>query len=67
MPVLLAHGALGPFDEILFIGVAVIFLVMMGISWVRSRNTEPSTEDERGDGVPAAPAEPERPDHFPLE
>jgi len=37
MPVLLAHGALGPFDEIIFIGVAIVFLAMMGVSWLRSQ------------------------------
>ena len=30
MPVILAHGALGPFDEIVFLGIAVVFLGMMG-------------------------------------
>ena len=37
MPVILAHGALGPFDEIIFLSIAVVFLAMMGISWVRSQ------------------------------
>ncbi len=37
MPVVLAHGALGPFDEIIFLSIAVVFLAMMGISWVRSQ------------------------------
>ena len=37
MPVILAHGALGAFDEIIFIGIAVVFLGMMGVSWVRSK------------------------------
>ena len=37
MPVILAHGALGPFDEIIFLSIAAVFLVMMGISWVRSQ------------------------------
>lgn len=37
MPVILAHGALGPFDEIIFLSIAVVFLVMMGISWLRSQ------------------------------
>ena len=30
MPSLLAHGALGPFDEIIFLGIALVFLGMMG-------------------------------------
>lgn len=37
-PVILAHGALGNFDEVIFISVIVVFIVMMGISWVRSRD-----------------------------
>lgn len=37
-PVVLAHGALGAFDEIIFLGVGVVFLVLMGISWLRSRD-----------------------------
>ncbi len=38
LPVILAHGALGPFDEIIFIGIAVVFLLMMGVSWLRSQD-----------------------------
>ena len=34
---LLAHGALGPWDELIFLCVFVIFVIIMGISWVRSR------------------------------
>jgi hypothetical protein len=45
MPVILAHGALGPYDELIFAVVGVAFLVMMGISWVRSRN-EPLDDDD---------------------
>ena len=37
MPVILAHGALGPFDEIIFLGIAIVFLAMMGFSWLRSQ------------------------------
>ncbi|MCY3833891.1 MAG: hypothetical protein OXG85_12820 [Chloroflexi bacterium] len=37
MPVILAHGALGPFDEIIFICIAFVFLAMMGLSWLRSQ------------------------------
>ena len=48
MPVILAHGALGPFDEIIFLSIAVVFLVMMGISWVRSKQL-PEDESEATD------------------
>ncbi|MDZ4770314.1 MAG: hypothetical protein SGJ24_14405 [Chloroflexota bacterium] len=39
---LLAHGALGAFDELLLIGVVVAFIVIMGISYMRSRSLEPT-------------------------
>jgi len=45
LPILLAHGALGNWDEIIFGGVAVIFLAFMALSWVQSRNTEPDFDD----------------------
>ena len=51
MPVILAHGALGPFDEIIFIGIAVIFLGMMGVSWLRSQALE---DEDLTAGEPAA-------------
>ncbi len=46
MVVILAHGALGPFDEIIFVCVAIIFVVMMGISWVRSQGLPELEDDE---------------------
>ncbi len=58
MPAILAHGALGPFDEIIFIGIAVIFLGMMGLSWLRSQALE---DDELESGEPATG------EHFELE
>ncbi len=45
VPVILAHGALGPYDELILLGAATFFLVMMGISWVKSRNTRPEFEE----------------------
>lgn len=36
--VLLAHAGLGAWDEVIFLGVAALFLIMMGISWFRSRS-----------------------------
>ena len=61
MPVILAHGALGPFDEIIFLSIAVVFLAMMGISWVRSQQL-PDEDTEAAD-------EPREPDaeRFELE
>ena len=49
LPVILAHGALGPYDELIMLGAVVVFLIMMGISWVKSRNTRPQFEQARED------------------
>jgi hypothetical protein len=65
LPVLLAHGALGPFDEIILIGVAVVFLIMMAISWMKSRSIAPD-EDEDTLEPPASPT-PDQPDRFRLD
>lgn len=66
MPVhiLLAHGSLGNWDEVIFLSVAAVFLIMMGISWIRSRSNVPDEEAV----PPTAPAAPESDsqDHFPL-
>ena len=66
MPVILAHGALGPFDELIFGGVAVIFIVMMAISWVKSRNTMPNL-DAAKPPAEAQAAPPDAPDRFRLD
>jgi hypothetical protein len=59
-PIFLAHGALGPFDELIFISVIVVFITMMGISWFRGQQVEETP--------PAPPTEaPVDTDHFPLE
>lgn len=70
IPVVLAHGALGPFDELLFILVGVIFVGLMVIAWIRSRNSAPDDDEpETPDAAPPDAADPSsnaRPDHFPL-
>lgn len=55
MPIILAHGALGPYDEIIFAAVGIVFLVMMGVSWFRSRNEPLDDEDETGGSQDAQP------------
>jgi hypothetical protein len=40
MHVFLAHAGLGNWDELVFFGIAMIFVVMMGVSWVKSRNLQ---------------------------
>jgi hypothetical protein len=49
VPFVLAHGALGYWDELIFVSVIVIFLTMMGVSWFRSRDM-----DFRDDELPAS-------------
>jgi len=46
--VILAHGALGAFDEIIFISIAVVFVGMMGFSWFRSQQLTDEMVDEDG-------------------
>lgn len=60
---ILAHGALGPWDEIIFVSVAVIFLVMMVLSWVKSRTSEPDIPDS----TPSSQDEDSAPDRYRLE
>lgn len=65
LPPILAHGALGGYDEIIFVTVGVIFVVMMAISWLKSRNNLPEDEDTV---VPATPPDvpAESPDRYRL-
>ena len=44
---ILAHGALGEWDELIFLSIAAIFLIMMGIAWVRSRVSTPEVLEEQ--------------------
>lgn len=57
LPTLLAHGALGNWDEIVFLSIAAVFLIVMGISWIRSRAASPDevdTADEMTEDTPQA-------------
>jgi hypothetical protein len=65
LPIVLAHGSLGYWDELIFIGVAAVFIVVMGISWVKSRNTEPDFAQEAPESDNTE-AESDAPDHFEL-
>ena len=38
IPVIVAHGALGSWDEVIYISIAAIFVGFMVVSWFRSRN-----------------------------
>lgn len=67
IPILLAHGALGNFDEILFIAVGIVFVALMVFAWLRSRNSAPEPDDTQfpANQPPAETGE-HSPDHFPL-
>jgi hypothetical protein len=68
LPVILAHGSLGSYDELILLGAAAIFLVIMGISWVRSRNTRPEFEQTHAEaGSPEYAEKTDAPDHFHLD
>jgi hypothetical protein len=69
LPTLLAHGALGIWDEMIFLGVVVIFVAMMGISWARSRFNSDAIEDDAPAATPTTESPTPQPDgeHFKLE
>lgn len=50
--IVLAHGALGWYDELIYLGVAVIFLTMMGVSWFQTRMTEYDDDQHNADETP---------------
>jgi hypothetical protein len=54
LPVILAHGELGNWDEVIFIGVAAVFLVFMGISWIRSRGAPLDKPDHHETPTPTS-------------
>lgn len=64
-PLLLAHGMLGPFDEMIFGGVTLFLLVMVAVSWIRSGSDLPVPPEETSD-LSASDESPQPPDHFPL-
>ena len=63
MPVILAHGALGSWDEVIYISIAAIFVGFMIVSWFRSRNQVSDDEEEQ---VVEAPDVNQSPDRFKL-
>lgn len=47
MPIIiLAHGGLGIFDEVIFISIAVVFIGMMAFSWFRSQQLDDEFYDD---------------------
>ncbi|MBZ0299759.1 MAG: hypothetical protein K8J31_08470, partial [Anaerolineae bacterium] len=61
MYIILAHGALGSWDEVIYLSIAVIFVGFMAISWLRSRN---QTIDE---DPPVETSDQPSSDHFKLD
>ena len=62
---ILAHGSLGEWDELIFLSIAAIFLIMMGISWVRSRVSTPEALEEPTESTPTSTLNPD--ERFPLD
>lgn len=52
LPIISAHGALGSLDEIIFLGVAAAFIVLMAVTWLRSRSSIPDDDAPPGDTPP---------------
>ncbi|PJF39911.1 MAG: hypothetical protein CUN54_07260 [Phototrophicales bacterium] len=44
-PIILAHGQLGRYDEVIFLSLAALFISIIGLAWVKSRNTIPEFDD----------------------
>jgi hypothetical protein len=62
---ILAHGSFGSWDEVIFLSIAAIFLVMMGISWIRSRANTPAKPEIPPQATESGP-EQDASDHFTL-
>lgn len=66
-PIILAHGALGEYDELIEFFVAAIFLTLMGISWVKSRNTRPNFDQQEQSENREFTEPSDEPDRFSLD
>lgn len=62
---ILAHGALGWADELIFLGVIVAFLGMMGVAWFRSRGMDYDSADLMPD--PSKQADDDNDERFQLD
>jgi hypothetical protein len=63
----LAHGAVGAWDEVIYLMVAAIFIAIMGVAWVRSRNTTYDFDDEVAPDAEPAEDEETTSDRFRLD
>lgn len=62
LPTIIAHGATGPFDELIYLGIAVIFVVIMIVAWLRSRTVEFESDE-----AAESPTEQDSPERFKLD
>lgn len=70
-PLVLAHGALGNFDELLFVLIGIIFVGLMVYAWLRSRGSKTAPDNAQGPATPGQPGADDadstsKSDHFPL-
>lgn len=67
--VILAHGALGGLDEVIFVSIALVFVAMMGLSWYRSQqlaDDPDQAEDQKTETVATDKAPTDDLEHFEL-
>ena len=60
--VMLAHGLSGnnSWDDEIFLGIVLLFIIMMSVGWVQSQKMEPRrSKSETADPPPAAESPPE--------
>lgn len=50
MQLFLAHGQLGIWDELIFLGITVVFALIMLFSWLRSRQLPDEDAEEETPG-----------------
>ena len=67
IPGVLAHGAVGAWDEVIYLMVAAIFVAIMGVAWVRSRNTTYDFDDEVAPGADSSENDDTAADRFRLD
>ncbi len=61
MRIILAHGALGPLDELAYLTPEIIFVFSMILGWLRSRKTRSSIAPDVDESTIPSPVENESP------
>ena len=70
IPIVLAHGALGPYDEVIIPVIGGAFIGLIVITWLSSRNRQDEAEEMPPPDrmAPDAPAkQTDDPSHYRLE